>query len=217
MVVAFAAGALAAGGVGALVHERNFSTNPHVKNGTRSCDCDEKAEDATAAEQRERLLRENDEIRSALLTALVRAPTCDGVTTPTPQVPKAPELPSAEDAASQEAAEVVSLHMELDQEPLDLGWAPGAERAAAVAIAATGSMRVQEVKCRESLCRVTVSHNELAKRDEDVEKLLTAAPGAGQARVYARENEDTTVMYFARQGRPLSVFDGAVPEAPGAD
>lgn len=181
-----------------------------------------------------------DELRRAFLAALARAPRGDDIPAPPPdatmalelppdattapgllvdatQAPEhlaegqdALEMPSAEEIIEQEEAEAASLDGELEQEPVDPEWAPATEQVTARAVAATESMYIEDVTCHESLCRVRVTHRDLAQRDEDVEKLLGTIPGGGQARVYAPPGESTTVMYFSREGKQLSLLTPGV-------
>lgn len=194
------------------------------KASSAGCRCD--GADRTAGVQaspwqEQQLADQNDELRRAFLTALARDSRCEDVPARGPDLP-APieqlaenqeglEMPSPEEVVEQEKAEVASLHGELNQEPVDPSWALATEQATARAVSATRSMNLEEVTCRRSLCRVRVSHHDLAKREDDVEKLLATMPAGGQARVYAPSDDATTVMYFSREGMLLSVM---TPRAP---
>lgn len=181
-----------------------------------------------AARQRAQLAKQNEELRRSLMDALARASGCDDAPAartdspstvpsdlpPQPPPPEARDDPTPEEIVAQEKAEVVSLQGEISQEPVDPVWGPATEQATARRVAATQSMHLEEVTCRESLCRVRVTHRDLAKRDDDVEKLLQTASPGGQARVYAPADEPTTVMYFSRKGMLLSVMSPRPPWVP---
>lgn len=188
------------------------------------CQCD--GAEATAGDDdstrpQAQVVDQNGELRRAFLAALAQDSRCDETRAREPDEPAPPELPlvnqedleipSAEEIVAQEKAEVVSLQGELSQEQVDPVWAPATEQATARAVAATESMNLEEVTCRKSLCRVRVTHRDLAKREDDVEKLLATMPAGGQARVYAPSDDATTVMYFSREGMLLSVM---TPRAP---
>lgn len=202
------------------------------------CQCDN-AERSAGDEASRELVDQEGEVRRAFLAALARNPRYDAASAlppealPPPAVPaeypefsgehqEGGEMPSPDDIVEQEwtseqqDAEAASLEGELNEEPIDPVWAPATEQATARAIAATGSMYLDDVTCRESLCRVRVTHRNLAARDDDVEKLLGTMPGGGQARVYAPHDEPTTVMYFSREGKQLTVLTPGVPWVPAS-
>lgn len=214
MTLSAAAGTLLTLVFGGLVLNADFAGVRNAKSGARPCERDERVEAAEASRREAQVMDQNAELRRALVAALARSYACEGAPSPSdsrllseqsPEPEPAP-LPSSPQNTTQEEAEVVSLQSELSREAVDPAWAPHTEQATERAIAATGSMQVQEVTCRQTLCRVAVTHSDLAKREEDVEKLLGSTLGAGQARVYAPSNEPTTVMYFSREGTLLSVL-----------
>lgn len=179
-----------------------------------------------ASRREEELVTQNDELRRTLLAALAGASECNAPPVGTPEPPPPPEASvephdsgplGPEEIAEQEKREMASLQGELTDEQVDPVWAPRTEQATARAVAAIQSMHVEGVECRESLCQVRVTHRDLAHRDDDVEKLLGAMPGGGQARVYAPADAPTTVMYFSRRGMLLSVLSTPMPSLPPAD
>lgn len=226
VTLAAATGAVLTFIVGAIViHGGPFAN----RKATARCQCDgadsaagDGAEEAGEASARP--MEKNGEVRRAFLAALARDPRCDDTPANQPDAPTSPEfaaedqeafdMPSPEEIAEQEEAEVASLEGELNQEPVDPEWAPVTEQATARAIAATESMDLEDVTCGESLCRVQVTHRDFAQRDDDVEKLLGTMPPGGQARVYAPPDEPTTVMYFSRKGKELSVMTASAPWVP---
>jgi hypothetical protein len=179
---------------------------------------------AESAARQAQLLQQNSELRTALLAALARAPECDSpapAPTPTPTpTPEASdeeqpfEAPSREEIGLKEKAQVTSLEKDLSQEPVDPVWAPSTEQATARVIAAHSSLHLEDITCRETLCRVRITHRDLAKRDEDVELLLGTTPGGGQAQVYTAPGDRTTVMYFSRKGMLLSSLSPPAPLVP---
>lgn len=218
LALAAAAGAALALVVGAIA----IQVGPWAdrKATSAGCQCDG-ADGSAGDESRRQSQLENDELRRAFLAALARDPGCDDTPANQPDQP-APleypvedqadlEVPSTEEIVAQEQAELASLLGELNQEPVDPVWAPVTEQATARAVAAAESMHLEEVTCRESLCRVRVTHRDLAKREDDVEKLLGVMPWGGQARVYAPTGDPTTVMYFSRKGMLLSALAPRVP------
>jgi hypothetical protein len=223
MLAAAAGGALALM-VGALAIELGPWADRKAEPG--ACHCDEPGTTGgTDASRQAQLVDQNVELRRALLAALARGSGCDD-TAVEPSAPPSPAdlveendfvPPSPEEIAAQQKTEMASLQKELNEEPVDPVWAPRTEEAAARAVAATESMQLEGVECRESLCRVRVTHRDVAKREDDVEKLLAAMPVEGQARVYAPTDETTTEMYFSRKGMRLSVLSPPVPRVPPPD
>lgn len=181
---------------------------------------------AGASRREEELASQNGELRRALLAALAGGSECNAAPALPSETPPPPaasieqyrfDPPSPEEIAEQETKEMASLQGELNAEPVDPVWAPRMEQAAARAVAAVESLRVEGVECRESLCQVRVTHRDPAHRDDDVEKLLSTMPDGGQARVYAPADAPTTVMYFSRKGMLLSVLSPPTPSLPPAN
>jgi hypothetical protein len=179
------------------------------------CECDGAPSPASAQPNADASDR-GDEVRRAFLAGLAQNRKCDEKSIDRLEELMSPavalededdlEMPSAEDLAEQDKMEMATLDGEFDEEPLDPTWARATEQEAERAIALTGSMDLKHVTCRASLCRVQVTHHDLGKREDDVEKLLGTIPSGGQARVYAPTDEPTTVMYFSREGKQLSVM-----------
>jgi len=183
---------------------------------------------ATKNEQQpsyEELMAQNAKLKRALLAAMARGgrrdrePSCEraplAAQAPPPEddgVEATP--PSPDEIRAQEKADLLTLQGQMDHEPVDPVWAPRTEQATERALAETGSMHVEEVTCRETLCRVRVTHHDLAAREHDVDVLLGIPPGGGQSRVYAPADDPTTVMYFSRRGNELSVLRPAMPLLP---
>lgn len=233
MTLAAAAGVVLTLIVGAIATQ--VGPFPERKATSARCQCDDA--DRTAGDEASALALDQDgEVRRAFLAALTRSPRYEDTPAPQPNVPTPPDFPvassefsaeppaayqedfarpSREEIAEQEEAEVASLEGELEQESVDPVWAPATEQSTAGAIAAVESVYLEDVTCGESLCRVQVTHRDLAQREEDVEKLLATIPGGGQARVYAPSDEPTTVMYFSREGKQLSVMTPSEAWVPG--
>jgi hypothetical protein len=129
-----------------------------------------------------------------------------------PDPPGAAGPVSKEEAAAQQKADAFTLDQQLQTEEVDPVWSPKLERQTTEAIAGAGSMHLDGVTCRETLCRAKVSHLDPKTRDEDVEKLLNMPMVAGQAMAVAPSNDDrSTVFYFSRRGTYLSVLQPATP------
>lgn len=197
---------------------------PHLdakaKSKVLSVPCQGSEADDDADRRRAQLTEQNAELRRALLAALARGDCPDPVRAG-PELPAKQEDPlgspedleptSPEEVLARQRAEAASLQGDIDREPVDPVWAPAAERAAALAVTATPSLHLEDVTCRESLCRVRVTHRDITKREDDVEKLLRLTPAGGQARVYSPTDDPTTVMFFSRKGTMLSIFAPPVP------
>lgn len=116
--------------------------------------------------------------------------------------------PSKEEADAQRKADAFTLDQQLQTEEVDPVWSPKLERQTAEFIAGIGNgLHLDQVTCRETLCRAKVSHRDGKTREDDVEKLLTLPVIAGQAMAVTPPNDDrTTVLYFSRKGTYLSVL-----------
>jgi hypothetical protein len=117
--------------------------------------------------------------------------------------------PSKEEAAAQRKADAFTLDQQLQTEEVDPVWSPKLERQTAESIAQIGNgLYLDQVTCRETLCRAKVSHQDAKTREDDVEKLLNLPVVAGQAMVVTPSNDDrSTVVYFSRKGTYLSVLE----------
>jgi hypothetical protein len=70
-----------------------------------------------------------------------------------------------------------------------------------------GSVHLDEVTCRETLCRAKLTHLDPKAHEADMDRLLTLPVIAGQALAFAPSNDDrNTVLYFSRKGTSLSVL-----------
>lgn len=125
---------------------------------------------------------------------------------PTPPAEAGP--PSKEEAAAQLKADAYTLDQQLKAEEVDPVWSPKLERQTTEAIARVGaSVRLDEVTCRETLCRAKISHLDPKRHDDDLDMLLTLPVVAGQAMAVSPSNDDrSTVLYFSRRGTYLSVL-----------
>jgi hypothetical protein len=115
---------------------------------------------------------------------------------------------SPEEIRARQKADANTLDAQLASEEVDVKWASKVERATTEAFARFGSkMHLEEVTCRETLCRARVSHADPRAHDDDVDQLLSMPMIAGQALALAPANDErSTVLYFSRKGTTLSVF-----------
>lgn len=116
--------------------------------------------------------------------------------------------PSKEEILARERADALTLDTELSTEEVDPFWATKFERETTEAVGRLGPhVRLDEVTCRETICRARVRHLDPGARGADVDRLLSLPVIAGQAVAYAPpENEAATVLYFSRKGTTLSVL-----------
>jgi len=119
------------------------------------------------------------------------------------------EIPmSKEEVFARQKADAHTLDAQLLSEDVDPVWSAKIERATAEAMVRIGStMHLDEVTCRETLCRAKVTHLDPQAHEQDMDRLLTMPVIAGQALAVAPANDDrNTVLYFSRKGTPLSVL-----------
>lgn len=179
---------------------------------------------------------QNRELGAALLRALAAAKAeeprleCRPAPEPEPTEEEAERAAALSDARDAEGtserarrfmkADVAALEAELRSEKIDADWARTTEEAAkrAIASAATG-MRLDEVTCRSTFCRARVTHVDASMRGSDLTELLRFPELSVQMLPYAPvEEEESTVIYFAREGHTLSVMSSdpaASSAAPG--
>ena len=114
-------------------------------------------------------------------------------------------------------ANVEALEEELLSEKVDPEWAQKTEEGARRAVAATTrGMRLDDVTCRATFCRARLKHVDPSMRENDLMDLTLAPELSGQMLPYAPAGEEqTTVVYFARQGHILSgTSSGPTPSSP---
>jgi hypothetical protein len=123
----------------------------------------------------------------------------------------APAPPTKEERAVREQADVWTLDEQLRTEEVDPRWASKSEAAVTEFIGRDPSLHLDEVTCRETLCRARVSHLDPGAHDSDMERLLAMPFIEGQAATYS-ENGDprTTLVYFSRRHNPISVLQEPV-------
>lgn len=172
---------------------------------------------------------QNRELGAALLRALAAAKAdeprqeCSPTHVPEPTEEEAERAAALSDARDAEGvserarrfmkADVAALEAELRAEKIDAEWAKKTEQAATRAIAATTTgMRLDEVTCRSTFCRARVTHADASMRGSDVTELLRFPELSVQMLPYVPvEEEETTVLYFAREGHTLSVMSSDAP------
>jgi hypothetical protein len=127
---------------------------------------------------------------------------------PAPAQPAPPVAVSKEEILAKQRSDAHTLDAQLASEEVDPVWAPKVERATSEALARLGSnMHLDEVTCRETLCRARVSHADPRAHDEDVERLFNMPVLAGQALALSpADDPHNTVLYFSRKGTTLSVM-----------
>jgi hypothetical protein len=164
---------------------------------------------------------QNGEMAAALIRALATA-NADERREECPPAPGEADELAAHDRDAEESSEraarfmegnVETLETEFRDETVDVDWAKQTEEAATRTVAKmTSGMRLEEVKCRSTLCRARVTHAEPRLRGDDIMQLLGAPEMSAQMLPYApAEDEATTVIYFARQGHTLSVLSAGLP------
>jgi len=123
---------------------------------------------------------------------------------------------SKEEIAAKEKADAHTLDLQLLSEQVDPIWASKVERATAEAMVRVGSsVRLDEVSCRETLCRAKVTHLDPKTHEADLDGLLSMPVIAGQAIAFAPSNDDrSTVLFFARKGMSLSVLQPSMQPPP---
>jgi hypothetical protein len=166
---------------------------------------------------------QNGEMVAALIRALAAASADERREEgPPPPAPSAANELAAHDRDAEGPSEraarfmegnVETLEAELRDEKVDVDWAKQTEEAATRIVAKmTSGMRLEEVKCRATLCRARVTHVDPSMRGDDLMQLLGAPEMSTQMLPYApAEDEATTVIYFARQGHTLSVLSAGSP------
>lgn len=124
-------------------------------------------------------------------------------------------LSEAENLAMQKA-DAHTLDTQLASEEVDPVWAPKLERATVDSLTRTGrTMHLDEVTCRETLCRAKVTHLDPRTHDEDLNRLLDMEVLAGQALAFSPSKDGrNTVLYFSRKGMSLSVLQPSMPMPP---
>lgn len=152
--------------------------------------------------------------RAALFRALVKAnatynargeePLADEG--PDPADPSADEGDAAEvseeELFAMQSSEVDRLETQLGAETADVAWATRTEQAMVETARLVDTVTLDEVTCRETLCRARVTHHDPSTRPTDLLRLM-AGRKSGQMVSYVPDEEWTTVMYFSREGRDL--------------
>ena len=136
---------------------------------------------------------------------------------PAPAAPPAPPAAiSKDEILAKEKADARALDGQLGSEEVDPIWAPKIERATTEALARLGgNMHLDEVTCRETLCRARVTHADPRAHDEDVERLLNIPVLAGQALSLSPAGDPrNTILYFSRKGTTLSVLQPPMKMVP---
>jgi len=137
---------------------------------------------------------------------------------PAPDQPTPPVAPSKEELLAKQKADAHTLDAQLGSEEVDPVWAPKVERATTEALARLGgNMHLEDVTCRETLCRARVTHADPRAHDEDVERLFSMPVLAGQALALSPTDDPrNTLLYFSRKGTALSVMQPPMRMLPPA-
>lgn len=138
--------------------------------------------------------------------------------TPKPEPPEDPM--SKEEILARQRADAFTLDAQMRSEEVDPVWAPKLERATTEFLSKVGkTMHLQEVTCRETLCRVKITQLDPKAREQDLDRILTMPVITGQAIALTPNNEQDTVLYFSRKGTLLSVLQPPVrmPPLPSLD
>lgn len=159
--------------------------------------------------------RETD---SAVASRLPNVPADNPPPPPKAEPPAPPVTVSKEEILAKQKADAHTLDAQLGSEEVDPVWAPKVERATTEALARLGgSMHLDEVTCRETLCRARVTHSDPRAHDEDVERLFNMPVVAGQALTLSPADDPrNTILYFSRKGTTLSVLQPQMQVLPPA-
>jgi hypothetical protein len=114
-------------------------------------------------------------------------------------------------------ARMDKLEALLGEEEVDPWWAPRTEQATTKAAATIANVRLGDVTCRETFCRVRLTHRDPTQRDGDVTRLLDTADLSASETFFQTPQADAaaTVLYFSRKGHALSpLFDPPAPPLP---
>lgn len=173
-------------------------------------------EDASALARRESLARS--------LTALAVEKTKRGSVEiePGPSRAVAPANPpsegsdelevSKEERLAKQKADAYALDTQLGSEEVDTRWGAKVERQLTEVFARLGpKLHLDDLTCRETLCRARITHLDPNARDDEVERILSLGIFPGQATAYGSpEDPRSTVLYFSRRGTTLSVLQPPV-------
>jgi hypothetical protein len=172
---------------------------------------------ARAAESMTAALATIAAAKSRLEIPAAQAGSPDG-SAPAAEPPAPPVVISREEALANQKADAHRLDTQLGSEEVDPVWAPKIERATTEALARLGgNMRLEEVTCRETLCRARVTHVDPRGHDQDVERLFGMPVLAGQALVLSPADDPrNSVLYFSRKGTTLSVLQPEMRMLPPA-
>jgi hypothetical protein len=154
--------------------------------------------------------------RSGHATGEQAEPDGAGVPADTTRDPNQDLVVSPEEIRTRQKADANTLDAQLGSEEVDVTWASKVERATTEAVARLGrNMHLEEVTCRETLCRARLTHADPRMHDDDVDRLLSMPMIAGQALALPSANDErSTVLYFSRKGTTLSVFQPAMRMIP---
>ena len=144
--------------------------------------------------------------------------------TPMSKVAPAPEMaenapswtpPTKEERAAKRKADLQSLEAQLLREEVDPRWTSKMADATSTTLDHYGSMHLDEMTCRETLCRARIKHLDLRSHDEDVERILGLPFIMGQSVVYDDpEAPGDSTLYFSRDGTQLSALQDPIVMQP---
>ena len=123
---------------------------------------------------------------------------------------------SEEEIRANRQKEIATLENELASEPVDPDWAVKMEKITEEAVAELGGdLELEEVTCRKTFCRARLTHPDPTTRSNDIDRLTLTPELSTQLTFYVPpDNENATVMYFAREGHTLSVYSLKIPDLP---
>jgi hypothetical protein len=123
--------------------------------------------------------------------------------------PLTPDEASAEDeharAEAQTQAQIEAFEGTLVEEDADPGWANAAQRALQEVFhrEAMAGLRLVQVDCRTSLCRLELALDWASSPGESLEQLIHFAPWEGAGFAQIDEASGTAVVYLSREGYAL--------------
>jgi hypothetical protein len=124
------------------------------------------------------------------------------------------DRPSEEEIRAIRQKEITTLDNELTSESVDPEWAVKMEKITEEAVAELdGDLELEEVTCRKTFCRARFTHLDPTTRSNDIDRLSLHPELSTQSTTYVPpDNENATVMYFARQGHTLSIYRLQIPD-----
>jgi hypothetical protein len=125
--------------------------------------------------------------------------------------------PSDEELRADRLKKMATLEKEFEAEPVDADWAKDIEDEVMDAVALLdGDLELDDVTCHTTLCRARMTHRDPGTRHADLDRLGFVPALRTQTSTFVPpDDENTTVMYFAREGHKLSILRPRLSLPPG--